>query len=391
MRLVSLCALLAAALAGCGRDARPADPPSELAPVFGALPAQAEVAVRVDLTRARAWSKFEKAAPVALQLAEPVLEIARRDCQLDPTAEASAVWVASRGAIGAGDLAVIVAGLPRAKLDACFAKRTADVAVDGDRVQLRRDGVAVASGVVLPSGTLVVISRGGRAVDPAAWKAELARPAAAPPAWWSELDKTAPLAVRIENPSRTVFAAVELVEPLSARGFVRTRTAETAKTEQRLANAVLEYLKQANAATGTLEVEGYIVKAQLTSAGPQVDQLLELVLPAVLDASSPGPNPEVATEPAPPSDCASLAGAVERYLGAAADRSDPATRDRLLGAKSKLQQAFVGTCTGDQWPAVVIECHIKHAVALAKFERCREGLSEPQRARFDQAVVSAMQ
>jgi hypothetical protein len=38
----------------------------------------------------------------------------------------------------------------------------------------------------------------------------------------------------------------------------------------------------------------------------------------------------------------------------------------------------------------VVRCHVDHAKALARFERCRLLLPEDARKRFDQAVAEAL-
>src|SRR5687768_4628302 len=68
------------------------------------LPADPEVAVRVEVDRARAWSGFAKITPILLRDVQPLLDELEAGCKLDVVGEAKRMIVARKG----GDLAIVI-------------------------------------------------------------------------------------------------------------------------------------------------------------------------------------------------------------------------------------------------------------------------------------------
>ncbi|MBA3451845.1 MAG: hypothetical protein H0T42_01965, partial [Deltaproteobacteria bacterium] len=219
MRILVLCTILAAT--GCGdRKLAPSVPSS-----YRFLPATPDLVVRVDLVRARAWPHFAKAAPVALASVQRLVEDTKRVCALDVVAEASTIVLGRKGALLGGDVTLIIAGLPAAKITSCFetvakAGSALQLTMDGPIVHAAISGKSLASAAVLPGGELVIVARGGKGVEPAAWKTEVGQTSAPLPAWTSELDAKDPIAVRAVLDARTLLASVALADPLVVRGTV---------------------------------------------------------------------------------------------------------------------------------------------------------------------------
>lgn len=378
------------AAAGCSKGA------SRAPAAYRFLPANPELVVRLDLPRVRAWPQYAKVADKALAGVHQVLATAKERCGLDLLGEASSVIVAKRGALLAGDLTVIAGGLARDKVTGCLAKvadsGSVKLAVDGDLVQATLDGRSIASGAILPSGEVVLVTRDGHGVAADAWKTEVAHGAGAPPAWVAELDATAPIAVRTSDATRTVVADVKLADPLVARAKITSPTAEAAKHDVAALRAITSYLQQGKAGTMRVEPQGTATFVDLTSKGAQIDTLISIALPALFPPPPPPPPPPPSIDPnAPPVDCASLGPAVKTYLEqnvAASGRANAAAQmEKLVPA---LQQAFISSCTTDHWAQAAIACHVQKASAITEFEKCRQMLPDDQRARFDQAVAAAL-
>ncbi|MBS1124468.1 MAG: hypothetical protein H6Q90_6696 [Deltaproteobacteria bacterium] len=390
MRILVLCAIL---VIGCSdRKLAPAAPPS-----YRFLPASPEVVVRVDLVRSRAWPPFAKVTPVALAGVQRILDDTRRVCSLDVLAEASSVVLARRGELLAGDVTVIIAGLAKDKITSCFATiakagTALQLAIDGDLVHARVADKELASAAVLSTGELVIVSRGGQGVEPAAWKAEVNQGTTAPPAWSTDLDAKDPIAVRVVLGARTILASVQLADPLIVRGTVTTASEAAAKEDAIRMNAILSYLGQAKAGTGRIEPAGAVLHADFTATGAEIEAFVTTALPAVFGAGLPR---DVATDAvAGPADCPTLAGAVASYLQTSLSKASASQRAELEAAMGTLlpalQKAYVESCQTDAWAAASIACHVSNSTGLARFEKCRETLSEVQREHLDTALKQAL-
>ncbi len=392
MRILVLCTILAAV--ACNSDRKLAPP---VPAAYRFLPANAEVVVRVDLARARAWPQFAKVAPVALATVQRVLDDTKRVCDLDVLAEASNVVLGRSGALLGGDVTLILSGLPAAKVTGCFdtiAKTGSalQLTVDGTLVHASIGGNPLASGALLPSGEVVIVARAGKAVDPAAWKTEVAQATGSAPTWAAELDAKDPIATRVVLGARTVVASVQLADPLVVRGKVITASDAAAKEDAVRMNAILNYLGQAKAGTGRVEQAGATIHADFTARGPEIDAFVTTALPGLFGAGVPR---DLATDAvAGPPDCSTLAAAVSAYLETSLTKAPEEQRKELEAAMGqltpKLQKAYVDSCTQDSWSAASIECHVANTTGLARFEKCRETLTEAQRERLDTALKAAL-
>ena len=390
MRILVLCTIL---VVGCSDRKLTPDAPAS----YRFLPAKPDVVVRVDLTRARAWPQFAKVAPVALATAQRVLDDTKRVCGLDVINEASSVVLARRGALLGGDVTLIIGGLPTAKVTSCFdtiakAGSALQLTIDGSLSHASIGGKSIASAAVLPTGEVVIVARGGKGVDPAAWKTEVAQTTAAVPAWTSELDAKDPIATRVVLAERTVLASVRLADPLVVRGKVITASEAAAKEDVVRMNAILGYLTEAKAGTGRLEPNGATIHGDFTANGAEIDAFLNTALPGVFGAGLPR---DIANDAiAGPPDCGALAGAVASYLATSLTKAPEAQRKELEAAMGqltpKLQAAYVTNCTTDKWSAASIECHVTNTSGLARFEKCRETLTDPQREHLDAALKDAL-
>ncbi len=392
MRILVLCTILVAT--GCNSD-RKLTPPVPAAYRF--LPANPDLVVRVDLARARAWPQFAKVAPVALATVQRILDDTKRVCNLDVLAEASNVVLGRSGALLGGDVTLIVTGLPAAKVTSCFdtiakAGSALQLTIDGSLVHATIGGKPIASGAILPTGEIVIVARAGKAVDAAAWKIEVAQPTGTPPTWTAELDAKDPIATRVVLGARTILASVQLADPLVVRGKVITASEAAAKEAAIRMNAILNYLSQGAAGTGRVEPAGATVHADFTARGPEIDAFITTALPGLFGAGLPR---DIATDAvAGPADCSALAAAVSAYLETSLTKAPETQRKELETAMGeltpKLQKAYVDNCTGDSWSAASIECHVANTTGLARFEKCRETLTEAQREHLDTALKAAL-
>jgi len=392
MRILVLWTILAAA--GCNADRKlGGDVPAS----YRFLPANPDTVVRVDLARTRAWPQFAKVAPVALASVQRLLDDTKRVCGLDVLAEASNVVLGRSGALLGGDVTLIIGGLPAAKVTGCFdtiakAGSTLQLAIDGPLVHATIAGKSVASAAVLPTGEVVVVARGGQAVDAAAWKTEVGQTTAKPPAWTAELEAKDPIATRVVLGARTILASVQLADPLVVRGKVITASAAAAKEDVTRINAIINYLSQAKAGTGRVEPAGAIIHADFAAKGPEIDAFVSTALPGLFGAGLPR---DLATDVvAGPPDCSTLAAAVSAYLETSLTKAPESQRKELEAAMGqltpKLQAAYVDNCTADAWSAASIECHVANTTGLARFEKCRETLTDAQREHLDTSLKAAL-
>jgi hypothetical protein len=365
------------------------------------LPAEPDTAFRIDVPRVRAWSIYGQLAPIALTSVEQLLQAAKDKCGLDIMGTATTIVGAKTGVLTTGDMTLIVAGLPRDKVTACLdtaaqAKSILSIQRDGDLFHAVLQGKSIASGAILANGEIVVVSRKGAGVDAARWKSEVEVGANATPAWWTELEPylTEPIAIRAFDPKRTVFATAAFGDALTIRAKVVTPTDADAKLDSTKLNAMLSYLKNANAGDGKVDTQGATLFAELVAKGPQIDALIKTGGGALFTR-----NAELPTEPATASrhyECSELSGAVGEYMQAALKSAgnNPQMADMVTKITPALEKAYVDSCTEGKWSDSAIECHVLNATNLPKFEKCRVKLEEAQRVPFDKnvaAVLSAVQ
>lgn len=382
--------LLALLAIGCGKKPAP-----EGGSLYRFLPDKPDVVVRLDVAKIRAWPTYSALGP-ALKVVESQIELPKRECGLDLIAESQTFMLAMRGGARDGDLSVIVTGLPRDKTTACIdklAKKTPKgFAIDGSTFQLLEGGSSTGSGAILPGGEVVIVSRAGKGVEPAAWKQEIAAGPGEAPAWSTELDQAAPIAMRVVSDGRVATGSVMLAEPLVVKGTVVSADEATAKKDLETYRAVLNYLQSGGAGSGRLEQRGETIYGDFTSAGPQVDALLGMALPALFRQQT---TTAALVDPAGPqaTDCAALPDAVSHYLATAMSTAAPETKEAMQrhidALQTKLAKAYVDACTADHWSATSITCHVQNGSALKRFEQCRETLSGDQRAHFDDAIKQA--
>ena len=352
------------------------------------LPDSPDLVVRIDLERARAWQKLGKLADPALAPLAEVTTHVKTVCGFDLYSEAKTVLVARRGAWHTGDVTVVATGL--GKLEACRAKLGASGALghDGTLYRVQLAGTPVASGKLLDD-KLVIVQRAGKPIDAATF-GQLAKRAISPP-WWSQLDHAAPIAVRSETEPRIVTATITPGDPLVARARLTSASAETVQRDTQLANGIAQYFQSAQAGTVRSETAGTSVKLDLTATGPEIDRLIDLVLPTLI--GTPAAPSVPAGEPVA---CAALDQAVEQYLAGSVKKAAESARAELE-ARTKpllplLRKVFVDSCTTGAWSQDAIRCHVEAAAAtaLSRFERCREQLTPEQLKPFDAATVAAM-
>lgn len=390
MRTLVLCTIL---MFGCSdRKLAPDAPPS-----YRFLPASPDVVVRVDLVRARAWPQFTTVATAALAGVQRVIEDTKRVCSLDVLAEASAVVLARRGDLLGGDVTLIISGLAKAKITACFtslstASETLKLTIDGDLVHATVAGKKFASAAILSTGELVLVMRAGQSVEPLTWKAEVENAKAAAPTWVRELDANDPIAARVVVGDRTVTANVKLGDPLVVRGKVVTASEAAAKEDVKRMNAILSYLGQGQTGTGRIEPSGAVIHADFTAKGAEIEAFVKTALPALFGAGIPR---DVATEAVTgPKDCSSLGAAVSSYLETSLGKATESQRKELEAAMGKLlpelKKAYVDSCTADAWAQASIECHVSNSTGLARFEKCRETLTDAQRESLDTKLKIAL-
>lgn len=391
VRILRLGVLALVILGGC-KKSQPAPP---TAARF--LPATADIAVRVDLSRAKVWSGYAKAAPVAFRSIAVAVEAVKKACDVDLLGDASSIILARHGTGATGDMTLVIDGLPRDKLAACPVKLGAsipplEVVPDGDRFSVKLGGKGFASGAILASGELVLVSRAASSIEPAAWREEVTAGTGTAPTWWAELDQVQPIAVRTLSPDHTITLAIQLGDPLVVKGKSVAASAELAATDLARGKAILEFLTKAEAGVGRLEPRDNVVHGDLTATGPQVDHLVTAAL-AAIGGDQPAPQaPPV--ENTSPIECSEMTGAVTKYMAANMAAMDPAQRTSLLPMFAKLvpalEKAYVESCTTDNWPPGVIHCHVDHAEQLPRFEKCRLMLDPAPRAHFDQLVTAAL-
>lgn len=373
--------------AGCKKTA-PA--PS---PALRFLPAAAETAMRLDIARAKTWPGWQKASEAAFRGIAGPLAAVKKACGLDPIAEASSVVFAR----GGGDITFVIAGLPKDKALACPAKLGSPIpdltfVPDGERFGIMVEGKSFASGAILPTGELVLVSRQGQGIEPAAWRTEVANASGTAPAWWAEVDQTQPVAVRVESKERTVTGTAELGDPVVLRAKVVSPNTEIAAADHARAKAIFEFLTKAEAGTGRLEPKGTTLFADFTAKGPEIDKLLAAGL-STLGNDKHAAEPPTGLDTSP-IECNTLAPAVATYLktSLAAMPADQQAQMQTMIEKlvPALQKAYVDSCTAGAWPPAAIHCHVDSASNVPRFEKCRLVLSAEQRTKFDGLVQTAL-
>lgn len=373
---------VAITVAACGGRAEPKRVDGD--DVGAYLPDNPDLVVRIDLDRVRSWPAFAKLSQLALAPLTEVTTFVRSACGLDLLTEAKTLLIARQGAWRTGDVTIAMTGL-RA-LESCRAKLGAanPLVFEGGLYRVQQGGMAIASGKQL-GDQLIFVQRAGQALDAATWSALAARRVA--PAWWSQLDRAAPIAARSATAPRIIYATVEPGDPLTVRARLTSESAETAVRDQRIVSALAQYFEGAGAGTLKAEVAGTTVKADLTATGPQIEHLIDLARPTLFGT----PAPLAAAV-----DCQALALAVEQYLtGAlkkAAEVARPALEARTRPLLLLLPKVFVDACAAGNWSQDAIRCHVESAAAtaLTRFERCREQLTPAQLAPLDAATVTAM-
>ena len=356
------------------------------------LPASPDLVVRADLTALRAWPKYDKVAPAALASFDSFLAAVKTHCDLDVAASAREVLLARQPAGTGGDMTLVLRGLDPARVKSCIdaAAKANAITQDAPVFHIGAGGASLASGALLPDGDVVLVMRGAKGVEPAAWKAEVAGTGTAP-AYLAELGPE-PVAFRMTDDKSTATAGVVLADPLVVRGKIVGKDEALGAEQTKYLKAIASYLQQAKAGTPRIEPQGKTVHADLTAKGEEIDTLLALAVPALFGTT---PRDVVADAAAGPGDCTRLPAAVDAYIGETLDKT-PADRRAEMQRMSdaflpKLRDAYRATCEADAWGAPVVDCHVTNATALNRFERCRMLLPEPQRARLDAAIATALQ
>lgn len=386
-RLMLVAAICAVGCKGSGPE------PTTSSSAVRFLPKAAETALRIDLARARTWSRWEKASTTVFRSIAPPLDAVKKACDLDLLGEAKSLVLVR----GDDDLTLVLSGLPKDKVTACPAKignqlPGMSIVPDGDRFGITIEGKPFASGALLPSGELVIVSRKAQGVDAAAWKTEVESGTGAVPAWWSELDQTQPIALRFQDPERTVASSAELGDPLVLRAKVDSPKPEVATADAARAKAIIGFLTKAEAGTGRTEPKGTTLYADFTATGPQIDKLLAAGL------STFGGEPQAPEPPgnldASPIECAQLGPAVATYLTTNLEAMAPDQRTQTQPVFDKvilpLQKAYVESCTAGVWSPQAIHCHVDNARDVPRFEKCRLVLTAEQRTKFDETVKAAL-
>jgi len=390
--LLRLLALGALVTTGCHKSA------PEVPATLRFLPAAADIGVRIDLTRARAWSGYAKVSATVFKGVQPAIAAVKGACGFDLLGEAGSIIVARNGLGPGADLGLVIAGLPLDKLRGCPAKLASsipglEIVADGDLFVVNRGGKGFASGAILASGELVLVERKAASVEPAAWKTEVASGTGGAPAWWAELDPVQPLAVRVVRDGRTVTASAELGDPLVIRGKLVSSSVDEAKIDMGRLKAIVDFLTKAEAGTGRLEPRDDTIHGDFTATGPQIDHLMTAALSAIgADDAAEAPAPSAnATAPI---ECSELAGAVAQYLTTSQASMPPDQKEMMAKVVVKLlpalQKAYVDSCTTDHWPLVAIHCHVDHAAEIPKFEKCRLAIPDEMRGSFDKTVAAAL-
>lgn len=390
MRILIATAILATACSSKTSTANDASPSSRF------LPPAADLVVRLDMQRIRAWPQFGKVAPIALKSVQNLLDAAKQQCNLDVIGDASRIVIARRGALLGGDVTAIASGLAADKVKSCLTTIASSgsimkVAFEGELVQVSVSDRPLASGAFLPGGDIVFVSRSGAGVEPAAWKTEVAGSGTAP-AWWANLDATAPISARVATSDRVILASAQLGDPLVVRGTSTATTEALAKEDVTYLKAIFNYFEQGKAGTGRVTPKGTTTEADLTARGDEIDNLITIALPALVGESLPDLTATVSTEPRT---CDDLNAAVTAYMGEGLNRTPEARKAEMTAMMGTvvpaLQKAFVDACKADAWPSPVIDCHVRNATELPKFEKCAEQLDKEPRDRLNVALSSALQ
>jgi len=384
--------LLLAAIVSVGCKRSNPDPVTTT-PALRFLPATAEIALRLDLTRARAWSAWPKASEALFKTIAPALAAVKKACDVDLLGDAKSLVFAR----GDDNVTIILDGLPKDKATACPAKLGTPLpdltlVADGDRFTVNVEGKAFASGAHLPTGELVVVSRKAKGVGAAAWKTEVESGSGAAPAWWAELDQTQPVALRQSSSDRTVTGSAELGDPLVLRAKSVSPSTELATTDSARAKAIVEFLTKAEAGTGRIEPKGNTVYADFTAAGPQIDKLVAAGISVLgTDDKTPAAPTGMDTSPI---ECSTLGAAVAKYMATnlaampAEQRAEAQPMfDKLIPA---LQKAYVDSCTTGAWSPAAIHCHVDSPENVPRFEKCRLVLTAEQRTKFDETMKAAL-
>lgn len=369
------------------------------------LPAEPELAVRVEVDRARAWPGFGKVAPILLTDLQPLLDELKASCNLDVVADAKRVVVASKGP----DVAIVIGGLAKDRVHAC-AKPDKSLRLDGDLLSVHRASKAVASGKFLGSGDLVLLGQNGGALDAAAWK--VAQDKATVVAPWVATLEGAVATAWIVTKDRKVLAKSDLGQPLLVKASSATDSLQAAKRDQQLIFATGEFFSKANAGTIATAITGNSVDATLTVQPHQLDALIGLVSPllsggSLVSSKPPDPTtptddgsgsataePQIPLDPKIVVDCFGLKDSIKKYLDASVKSAPPSSRAQMQKLATQLQpemeKIFSQRCVTDQWPTEAIRCHIAtaHAGMVIRFEKCK--LSTTQRANLDKDLKDAM-
>ncbi|MBA3458379.1 MAG: hypothetical protein H0T46_00335 [Deltaproteobacteria bacterium] len=385
------CAVLIVLAAGCGKKA--SEPPASVR--FG--PADPDTVLRIDVTRARAWSGWPRAAPLVFRAIQPSIDAVKSTCGFDLINDSSSILLARNGTGAQTNLTLSFGGLPGDKLSACPGKLgTAiaglEVTADGTRFEIKRAGKGFASGAILPSGEVVIVSRNAANIEAAAWRSEVDKGGGEAPAWWAELEKTRPIAIRSKSAERTLTGDADLGDPFVLRMKIIAANEQVAQADHARAKAVIAFLTKAEAGIGRLEPKGLTIHGDFTATGPQIEQLLSAGLSA-LGGDQPEPAPPTATNKTP-IECSALDGAVATYVATSLEKMPPEQKEVVVPTVAKLvsglQKAYSDSCTSDKWSFEAINCHVDDAANIPRFEKCRLVLTTEQREHFDTLVKAAL-
>lgn len=361
------------------------------------LPASADIAFRVDMSRVRAWPSYSELAPVALTSVEMLLAAAKDRCGLDVMGTATTIVAAKKGPLMSGDLTLIVSGLPKDKVATCLGTVAAadsllGVTVAGDLFHAAISGRAIASGALLANGDVLVVSRNGAGIEPAAWKAEVTHGGGAAPTWWSALQPytTEPVAVRAADDVRIVFATATLTDGLAIKAKVVNTTADGGKRDKTMINAMLSYLVNAKAGDGKVDGQGETTNVELTAKGEALASLIKVGGPALF---SRGVD-LIGKAAAGPVRCDLLTDAVGTYMQQTLASTSEDRKGEMAQVVARilpeLQKTYVAQCDATKWAVDAISCHVDNANNLPRFEKCRLLLTDVQRTPFDAAVGAVL-
>lgn len=347
------------------------------------------------MTRVRVWPGYGELAPIALASVDELLAAAKTQCNLDIMGTATTITAAKKGGMMQGDLTLIIEGLPRATVIDCVTKIAAaksmlEMTVDNNLFHANVAERALASGAILPNGEVVIVSRQGNGIAPAAWKTEVETGGLAPPTWWADLQGPEPVIVRSADDLRVVVASATLDAGIAIKGVVTNKTAEGGNTDAKLLSAMLDYLEKGQAGTGKVVANGASTNVELTASGTALTTLIKMGGAALFPR---GANLAVKASSGPFT-CDQLADAVQAYMQEAITSSAEDRRQdnaqMVARVLPDLQRAYVNACTTAAWQSDVIACHIDNAKNLPRFERCRMMLPDEPRATFDAAVGAVL-